>query len=320
MIIFPKPPCYLAPRAHWSWGVGLVLLAVAGGHLILGCQSMRLLSEPPSKNRPGEHPVQAVAELAPLPRKHVLRIAPYVFLSDREITAKQPLFQELALLRDQVCRELQLPESRTPVQVHLFTTKTRYEAFMKQRYPRLPPRRAFFVAQPHGIGGGEDLLVYTYWSEHTRKDLRHELTHALLHAVIRDVPLWLDEGLAEFFELPPVQHGINSDHLQRLRTDLGESYRLDLARLEKLRQVDEMNRPEYREAWAWVSLMLRGEPRAREVLVDYLRLLRNNRDPGLLRPRLAVLWPTPEEALLHHLDTLPGKKVPGTFSVSPSGA
>ena len=39
--------------------------------------------------------------------------------------------------------------------------------------------------------------------DHLRTDLRHELTHALLHGVLKDVPLWLDEGLAGFFELPP---------------------------------------------------------------------------------------------------------------------
>ena len=33
------------------------------------------------------------------------------------------------------------------------------------------------------------------------EDLRHEATHALLHVAVGDLPLWLDEGLAEYFEV-----------------------------------------------------------------------------------------------------------------------
>ena len=88
------------------------------------------------------------------------------------------------------------------MQVYLFEDRDAYERFMQSRYPNLPRRRAFFVAQPRGVGGGDDLLVYTFWGERIRQDLRHELTHALLHSVLKDVPLWLDEGLAEYFELP----------------------------------------------------------------------------------------------------------------------
>ena len=73
--------------------------------------------------------------------------------------------------------------------------------FMVSKYPKLPSRRAFFVAQTRGVGRSEDLLIYTYWGERVQQDLRHELTHALLHSVLKDVPLWLDEGLAEYYEL-----------------------------------------------------------------------------------------------------------------------
>ena len=45
----------------------------------------------------------------------------------------------------------------------------------------------------------------------------------------------------------------------------------DLGRLEKLGQVAQMEKPEYREAWAWVHLMLRSTPEAKKVLLDYLQ-------------------------------------------------
>src|SRR6476660_9568302 len=45
-------------------------------------------------------------EVVTAPRKYQMRIAPYLFLSDVKISRDQPLFQELAELRDQVMKEL----------------------------------------------------------------------------------------------------------------------------------------------------------------------------------------------------------------------
>ena len=118
-----------------------------------------------------------------LPGKYAFRIAPYVFLSDWEIK-REPLFQELALLRDQVQKELLLPPGDAVVQVYLFESKERYELFMNKEYPDLPPRRAFFVAQARTMGGAEDLLVYTYWGKRIRQDrgvFEHELTAWIGH-------------------------------------------------------------------------------------------------------------------------------------------
>jgi hypothetical protein len=271
--------------------------------LMVGCHSFsaNLLSGDKADGKAGRE----VLPTAPgLPGKYSFRIAPYVFLSDFAVQADQPIFQELARLRDQVYQELRLPAGTAVVQVYLFEDKERYEGFMKTRYPDLPRRRAFFVAQPRPIGGTEDLLVYTFWGDHIQQDLRHELTHALLHSVIRDVPLWLDEGLAEFFELPAERAGVNALHVENLRRAAGGGFQPDLARLEGLTQVAQMNPAEYREAWAWVHLMLRTRPEAKAALVAYLQQLRTDKAPGLLRPRLAAVYPSPEDALEKHLARL----------------
>ncbi len=172
---------------------------------------------------------------------------------------------------------------------------------MKARYPELPKRRAFFVAQPRTVGGGDELLVYTFWGERLRQDLRHELTHALLHSVLKDVPLWLDEGLAEYFELPPGSNGVNVQHLEQLRRG---AFAPDLARLEQLNQVAQMTPAEYREAWAWVHLMLRGPADGKAALLAYLQQLRSNGSPGPLQPRLTAAVPGLTDALDMHLGQL----------------
>ncbi|HXG11811.1 MAG TPA: hypothetical protein VNK04_18795 [Gemmataceae bacterium] len=264
--------------------------------LLAGCHSFR--AAPPASDKA----VRADKEPPPaLPGKHSLRVSQYVFLADFELKRELPLFQELADLRDQVHKELQLPTANTVIQVYLFEDEKRYERFMKARHPDLPRRRAFFVAQPRSVGGTEDLLVYTFWGDFLRKDLRHELTHALLHSVLKDVPLWLDEGLAEYYEAPPERMGINLAHLEHFQR---EGLKPNLARLEQLGQVQQMTPAEYREAWAWVHLMLRSKPEARAVLLKYLQQLRTNPAPGPLQPRLAEVFPSPEEALEKHLARL----------------
>lgn len=261
--------------------------------LLAGCQSLRLTPPAADKMTRPEREL-AVAR----PGKHSVRVSQFVFLSDFELKRDLPLFQELSDLRDQVYKDLQLPAANTVVKVYLLEDEKRYERFMQARYPELPRRRAFFVAQPHSVGGTEELLVYTFWGESVRKDLRHELTHALLHCVLKDVPLWLDEGLAEFYEMPPERLGINHAHLVQLREN---GYQGNLARLEQLSQVQQMTPAEYREAWAWAHLMLRGKPEARAVLLKYLQQLRTNPTPGPLQPKLAEVFPVPEEALESHL-------------------
>lgn len=266
----------------------LVLSLLAAG-LAAGCHLFPLVQ--PVADRPERETVSGS------PAKFSYRVSQFLFLSDFEIQKNLPIFRELANLREQVYKELQLPPANTIVQVFLFEDKERYERFMQLKYPDLPKRRAFFVAQPRRLGGAEDLLVYTYWGERIQQDLRHELTHALLHCVLKDVPLWLDEGLAEFFEVPPGWNGVNLQHVEQMR---GKN-KFDLERLEQLQDVQQMNPAEYREAWAWTHLMLRSTPQARQVLVTYLQDLRSGARPGALKPRLEKVHAALDTALERHL-------------------
>jgi hypothetical protein len=273
--------------------VSLVCLALLGG-----CQTFRgntATNDAAAKIK--TEPATSSAAVAP-PTKYPVRVSQYYFFADFEIKPDLPLFHELSDLREQVVRELQLPTSNTVIQVYLFEDREKYDRFMKYRYPDLPNRRAFFVAQPRTVGAGDDLLVYTFWGDRVRQDLRHELTHALLHCVLKDVPLWLDEGLAEYFELPPGTDGVNPQHLELIRKG---PFSPDLTRLEQMHQVAQMSPAEYREAWAWVHLMLRGSAEGKAALLAYLQQLRVTPSPGPLQPRLAAAIAPLNETLNTHL-------------------
>jgi hypothetical protein len=268
-------------------------LLVLAGTLTSGCHTLRLGPQPVEKADKDTPPTP------PLPSKQSLRVSQFVFYSDFELKRDLPIFKELEALRDQVYKELQLPTANTVVQVYLFEDRDRYERYMKANQPQLPRRRAFFIQQER-VHGGDDLMVYTYWGDRVSQDLRHELTHGMLHSVLKDVPLWLDEGLAECYELPPDWNGVNVQHLEQLRRG---SFKPNLDRLEQLTKVEQMTPAEYRESWAWVHLML-SDQAGRAVLLAYLQQLRTNPNPGPLAPKLAEAYDSLETALTEHLAKL----------------
>lgn len=262
-----------------------------------GCESLRTLAPTRSSNTTPTTPPQT-ATTVHKPGKHWLRLSQYVFYSDAPLAQDDPLFRELEGLPEQIQRELKLPPSTQVIQVFLFNSQEAYETFMRERYPWLPVRRAYFIADQKRPGTQDELVVYTWLGEHLRTDLRHELTHAILHGVLKGVPLWLDEGLAGFFEQPVGHDGVNPSHLDTLRKS---GFTPDLTRLEKLGQVKQMEKAEYREAWAWVHFCLRGNPAAKTALLAYMGRLRDDADPGPLFPALQAAVPHPNQALLDHL-------------------
>jgi hypothetical protein len=292
-------------RSPFSRRRALLLIGAGLANCLAGCDTMRLFSLNKEDTKVEKDP--AIASALALPGKNQFRIAPYVFCHDFDVKHDQPVFQDLENLRDQVYKELHLPPGTSAVKVYLFENEERYDRYMKAKWPHLPHRRAFFMDL--GTLGRQDLVVFVVWGERlqqVQQDLRHELTHALLNSVLKHIPLWLDEGLAEYFEVPPDRKGVNATHLEMLCHPTEGTFKPDLAHLEAIgpTELDKMNRPEYREAWAWVHLMLRSKPEAKAVLITYLQQLRPDREPDPLGPDLAKVFPSPEEALEKHLTGL----------------
>ena len=181
-------------------------------------------------------------------------------LSDFKLPKDHELIRELNGLREQVTTILDLPVKRDPVVVYLFNNETEYRRYMNATYPRLPPRSAYFV------GTTTELAVYTHWGQNVREDLRHEYTHGLLHSGLKRVPLWLDEGLAEYFEVAgPKPGGLNHDYAEHLAGAIGSGWRPDMKRLENLDDSAQMKRADYQESWAWVHFLLNSTPEAKSL-------------------------------------------------------
>jgi hypothetical protein len=142
--------------------------------------------------------------------------------------------------------------------------------------------------------------VFAYRSEELEIDVRHESTHALLHASLPAVPLWLDEGLAEYFEVPEDDRPGRNPHLADLKWSLRLGLVPKLSTLENKHELSEMGRREYMFSWAWVHFMLHGPAEARQELVGYLADLQAAVPTETLSVRLNRRLPQAEKKLTQH--------------------
>lgn len=229
-----------------------------------------------------------------LPSRPVLQTPTLRVMTDVKLDKNHRLLRDLANLREELAAMLDLPEQKQPVNIYLFPDEARYTEFMRKTYPRLQPRRAYFVGTPH------ELAVYTYWGDKIQEDLRHEYTHGVLHASLKDVPLWLDEGLAEYFEVTEAADGLNRVYATRLVSNLKRGWQPNLSKLEQMENVSDMSSEDYQEAWAWVHFLMHDSDDSRQVLVDYLRELRTTPVPGPLSTRLRAIIPHADVRFASH--------------------
>ena len=223
---------------------------------------------------------------------------PFICRADFALEGYEQVFADLAQIQKDIVRILNVPPAEERVEIYLFGSRAAYDRYLKQWYPNVPYRRALYVKNK---GPG---IVLAYNSSSLPIDMRHECTHALLHASLPMVPLWLDEGLAEYFENPVENRTDGSPH----RSGMVWSIRLgqipSITRLEAKRDLSEMGRREYRAAWAWVHFLLHGPPEAHDELVRYLSDIRSLTPPGQFSERLGRRVEDSHTKLVRHFKSL----------------
>ncbi len=225
----------------------------------------------------------------------------FVFHANFSLDTCSDLLDEVKLLSHEIPKRLQLQPSKEQIHVYLFSQRDVYQQYMRNYFPGVPYRRALFIKE-RGPG-----MVFAFRSNELAVDLRHETTHAVLHTLLPMVPLWLDEGLAEYFEVRPADRQHQNPHLRSMRWRSRFRRVPKLSKLEAFRELSHMKHDDYRDAWAWVHFMLHGPLEARAELYSYLADIQAHIPPGKLSQRLHRHVPQVERKFLLHFSTVVGE-------------
>ena len=222
------------------------------------------------------------------------QFGPFICEATFSLDDNLTVLNELPALEQELVRVLGIRPPRKPIYVHLLGNRLEHYDYVKFNHPGIPNRRALFVQR----NGQAHVIAYRQYDLDV--DLRHECTHSLLHSDLASVPLWLDEGIAEYFEVPYDQRAYDHPHFDSLRWNL----RLGLIRtpetLEEQNDLADMSATDYRFSWAWVHFMLHGPKPAFDCLIGFLADIRQNRPPGLLSQRLEQAVPNATDQLVQH--------------------
>ena len=209
------------------------------------------------------------------------QIGPFVCQSSFALTNYEELLAELPLLERELQRVLAVRPLKDNIYLYLLGNQREHRDYIAERYPEVPYRRALYVKQDGRSN------IFAYHNDELAIDLRHECTHALLHGDLPMVPLWLDEGLAEYFELEKSQRARGHTHLSGLKRDLMFRRVPYITELERREKLEDMSARDYRHSWAWVHFMLHGPRAAHAELVTFLHDIRTNTAPAAW----AIDWP-----------------------------
>lgn len=222
------------------------------------------------------------------------QVGDFAVHANYDVTPRRALLEQLADLNHQLAHTLQIQVQQETVHLILFGSHGPYRQYLQLHFPEIPSRQALYVRR-RGAG-----MVFAYENRGMDVDLRHEATHALLNASLPYVPLWLDEGLAEYFEVPAAERAAGHAHhpIVRLRALVGIVPNLES--LEQLSDLGEMNGGHYRDAWAWVHFLLHESDQSRAVLSGFLQQLQAHSPPGALSRRMAAEMPDHRDRFRKH--------------------
>ena len=231
----------------------------------------------------------STAAVRALPRKDdwiELRTANFTLFTNAGESNTRRIAADLERLRDVLAQLAPGVALNSPVPTYLFVFKNA-GAF--------EPYQRTYAGKPLAAGGyflSTELANYVAINGDRRGDERSIIYHEYLHYVLRNqyasLPLWLNEGIAEYYSTFEVAGGEAKiglpivEHVAWLRKN-------PLIPLTSLFAVDESSRDYnegsrrgafYAESWALVHYLMSGSPERRGQAAEYLRLAQAGAPPG----------------------------------------
>lgn len=204
--------------------------------------------------------------------------------SDFDLEAHRELEATLLHLRGDMASLLELSDWRKSIHVVIFQNPKEYSRYMQHYFPTVVQRRAIFL-QDRGPG-----MLFTHWHDQIDVDLRHEAAHALLNQSGAELPLWLDEGLAEYFEVSREDRYAHNPYWTEVAGQAEQALVPSLLMLERIDDLAGFEEPQYRDSWAWIHFLLHRNQRTRQMLIQFLaRAQHKTAQPPLSRQLPSIL-------------------------------
>ena len=216
--------------------------------------------------------------------------------ADFSLEKEYEILRELSNIQKDLSQYLAIPHPKETIEVFFFASKETFRKFLAVELPEAPyDRQALYVKQ---TGPG---MVVILRGPDIKEDLRHEMTHAFLHACMPYVPLWLDEGLAEYFEKPRETRARVNPYFTSISRKVSFGQVPSMGKLERMRDFYQMGNNEYCEAWSWVHFMIHHSRETHQMLAGYMQLLsqRGDKTPPL-EQYLTKTVPETKKAYLDH--------------------
>ena len=225
-------------------------------------------------------------------------LGPYLIRSEFPLRDVHELVQDLGDLQQDLENTLRLQCQPRAIQIHLFSSKRSYDNYLRIRIPEGVHRQALYDPGSDASAG----RVYAYRQRELDTDVRHETTHALLHTALPYVPIWIDEGLAEYFEMPASLRVKGNPHQKELRDAIRyHRWRPNIKGLEAKRKLLDMDGKDYRDSWGIVHFLLNGPPAAQKALDAYFKEIDSGAPPTPLSEHLMQRIPNLDQAIIDHL-------------------
>lgn len=217
----------------------------------------------------------------------------YVFRAEFPLRDVEALVVELGELQKDIESTLDLKCRERKIEVHLFSSRWNFNRYIRANVPEGVGRQALFVA------GNDVGKVYAFRHPDFETDMRHETTHALLHNALPYVPLWLDEGLAEYFERPAPLRAQKRSRQDGIGGLLNRRI-APLPQLEAESKLADFTLTDYRDARCWVHFLLHGPPEAHAALEEFLATIPTGREPTPLSVSLQRRLPDLDQRFQQH--------------------